>query len=257
MGFLSAVGGRHLQRRGPTVRQPAAGNMFELDAIAACFIGGAAVTGGVGTVVGAMVGGLLVATMSNGMQLMGVDQSRPVGRQGPRAPAGGRLRRLQQAPRRRVPLTLRPVGPRRTTTRVVPRRKGGTRGDDADPPAGDGGRRGARRGVAPDGVPGDQRAPQRRAAHAGAGAGGDSRARLPAEPRGAGTGRPGQPARSGSRSSRSASTGRHRPCSGWNTPPPREPATRSPCRYSTTPPPAPARRRSSDSARSRSTPSWR
>ena len=40
-----------------------------------CFIGGAAVTGGVGTVVGAMVGGLLVAVMSNGMQLMGIDQS--------------------------------------------------------------------------------------------------------------------------------------------------------------------------------------
>jgi putative multiple sugar transport system permease protein len=48
--------------------------MFELDAIAAVFIGGAAVTGGVGTVVGAVVGGLLVAVMSNGMQLMGVEQ---------------------------------------------------------------------------------------------------------------------------------------------------------------------------------------
>ena len=50
------------------------GNSFELDAIAAAFIGGAAVTGGVGTVVGAMVGGLLVGVMSNGMQLMGVEQ---------------------------------------------------------------------------------------------------------------------------------------------------------------------------------------
>ena len=55
--------------------QPAAGNMFELDAIAAAFIGGAAVAGGVGTVVGAMVGGLIMAVMSNGMQLMGIDQS--------------------------------------------------------------------------------------------------------------------------------------------------------------------------------------
>jgi putative multiple sugar transport system permease protein len=55
--------------------QPGAGNMFELDAIAAAFIGGAAVTGGVGTVIGAMVGALLVAVMSNGMQLMGIDQS--------------------------------------------------------------------------------------------------------------------------------------------------------------------------------------
>ena len=74
MGFLSAVAGVIYSSRSNGA-QPAAGNMFELDAIAACFIGGAAVTGGVGTVVGAMVGGLLVATMSNGMQLMGVDQS--------------------------------------------------------------------------------------------------------------------------------------------------------------------------------------
>lgn len=49
--------------------------MFELDAIAACFIGGAAVTGGIGTVIGAMVGGLIMAVMSNGMSILGVDQS--------------------------------------------------------------------------------------------------------------------------------------------------------------------------------------
>ena len=48
---------------------------WELDAIAACFIGGAAVTGGVGKVTGAMVGGLIMGVMSNGMQLMGIDQS--------------------------------------------------------------------------------------------------------------------------------------------------------------------------------------
>jgi putative multiple sugar transport system permease protein len=74
MGFLSGVAGVIYSSRSNGA-QPAAGNMFELDAIAACFIGGAAVTGGVGTVVGAMVGGLLVGVMSNGMQLMGVDQS--------------------------------------------------------------------------------------------------------------------------------------------------------------------------------------
>jgi putative multiple sugar transport system permease protein len=74
MGFLSAIAGIIYSSRSNGA-QPAAGNMFELDAIAAAFIGGAAVTGGVGTVVGAMVGGLLVAVMSNGMQLMGVDQS--------------------------------------------------------------------------------------------------------------------------------------------------------------------------------------
>ena len=55
--------------------QPAAGNGFELDAIAACFIGGAAVTGGIGTVGGAMIGGLIMGTMSNGMQLMGIESS--------------------------------------------------------------------------------------------------------------------------------------------------------------------------------------
>jgi putative multiple sugar transport system permease protein len=73
MGFLSAVAGIIYSSR-TNGAQPAAGNMFELDAIAACFIGGAAVTGGVGTVVGAMVGGLIMAVMSNGMQLMGIEQ---------------------------------------------------------------------------------------------------------------------------------------------------------------------------------------
>ncbi|TDC42018.1 multiple monosaccharide ABC transporter permease [Micromonospora sp. KC213] len=74
MGFLAAIAGVIYSSRSNGA-QPAAGNMFELDAIAAAFIGGAAVTGGVGTVVGAMVGGLIMAVMSNGMQLMGVDQS--------------------------------------------------------------------------------------------------------------------------------------------------------------------------------------
>jgi putative multiple sugar transport system permease protein len=74
MGVLAGVAGVVFSSRSNGA-QPAAGNMFELDAIAACFIGGAAVTGGVGTVTGAVVGGLLVGVMSNGMQLMGIDQS--------------------------------------------------------------------------------------------------------------------------------------------------------------------------------------
>ena len=74
MGFLAGVAGVIYSSRSNGA-QPAAGNMFELDAIAAAFIGGAAVAGGVGTVVGAMVGGLIMAVMSNGMQLMGIDQS--------------------------------------------------------------------------------------------------------------------------------------------------------------------------------------
>ncbi|MFY1635018.1 multiple monosaccharide ABC transporter permease [Solwaraspora sp. WMMB335] len=74
MGFLAGVAGVIYSSRSNGA-QPGAGNMFELDAIAASFIGGAAVTGGVGTVVGAVVGGLIMAVMSNGMQLMGIDQS--------------------------------------------------------------------------------------------------------------------------------------------------------------------------------------
>jgi putative multiple sugar transport system permease protein len=73
MGFLASIAGIIYSSRSNGA-QPAAGNMFELDAIAAAFIGGAAVTGGVGTVIGAMVGGLIMAVMSNGMQLMGVEQ---------------------------------------------------------------------------------------------------------------------------------------------------------------------------------------
>ncbi len=74
MGFLAGIAGVVFSSRS-NAAQPGAGNMFELDAIAAAFIGGAAVTGGVGTVVGAIVGGLIMGVMSNGMQLMGVDQS--------------------------------------------------------------------------------------------------------------------------------------------------------------------------------------
>ncbi|ACV08168.1 multiple monosaccharide ABC transporter permease [Jonesia denitrificans] len=74
MGFLSALAGVVFSSRSSSA-QPAAGTMFELDAIAACFIGGAAVTGGIGTVIGAMVGGLIMAVMSNGMSILGVDQS--------------------------------------------------------------------------------------------------------------------------------------------------------------------------------------
>ena len=74
IGMLAGVAGIVYSSRSNGA-QPGAGNMFELDAIAACFIGGAAVTGGVGKVTGAMVGGLIMGVMSNGMQLMGIDQS--------------------------------------------------------------------------------------------------------------------------------------------------------------------------------------
>lgn len=51
---------------------PQAGSNFELDAIAACFIGGASATGGIGTVIGAIVGGLVMAAINNGMSLMNI-----------------------------------------------------------------------------------------------------------------------------------------------------------------------------------------
>ena len=72
IGALAGIAGVVYSSR-MNAAQPGAGNMFELDAIAACFIGGAAVTGGVGKVTGAMIGGLIMAVMINGMQLMGIE----------------------------------------------------------------------------------------------------------------------------------------------------------------------------------------
>ncbi len=52
---------------------PSAGTLLELDAIAACFVGGASMKGGIGTVVGAVVGALIMASLKNGMTMMNVD----------------------------------------------------------------------------------------------------------------------------------------------------------------------------------------
>jgi putative multiple sugar transport system permease protein len=49
---------------------PQAGNLFELDAIAACYIGGVSAGGGIGTVIGVVVGGLVMGAINNGMQIM-------------------------------------------------------------------------------------------------------------------------------------------------------------------------------------------
>jgi putative multiple sugar transport system permease protein len=51
---------------------PNAGELFELDAIAACFIGGASASGGIGTIIGAIVGGLVMGVINNGMSLMNI-----------------------------------------------------------------------------------------------------------------------------------------------------------------------------------------
>lgn len=53
----------------------AAGQNYELDAIAACFIGGAAVTGGIGRVSGAIIGALIMGVLNMGLSIMGVDPS--------------------------------------------------------------------------------------------------------------------------------------------------------------------------------------
>ncbi|HIY65784.1 MAG TPA: sugar ABC transporter permease, partial [Candidatus Agrococcus pullicola] len=55
---------------------PGDGTMWELDAIAGVFIGGAAVAGGIGTVFGAVIGGLVMALLNNGLQLVGVTTDR-------------------------------------------------------------------------------------------------------------------------------------------------------------------------------------
>lgn len=71
MGLLSAVAGIVFAGR-LNAASPTAGQGFELDAIAACFIGGASATGGVGTVMGAVIGGLIMGILNNGMSIMGV-----------------------------------------------------------------------------------------------------------------------------------------------------------------------------------------
>ena len=49
---------------------PQAGNMFEMDAIAGCYIGGVSASGGIGTVIGVIVGALVMSAINNGMSLM-------------------------------------------------------------------------------------------------------------------------------------------------------------------------------------------
>ncbi len=71
MGFLSGVGGIVLASYvgyGTT----AAGAGYELDAIASCILGGTSTLGGVGTIQGAMIGALIIASLSTGLQMMNV-----------------------------------------------------------------------------------------------------------------------------------------------------------------------------------------
>lgn len=71
MGALSALAGLVYAARLNSA-QPKAGSGLELDVIAACFIGGAAVTGGVGKVTGVVIGAFIMGVMNNGMGIMGI-----------------------------------------------------------------------------------------------------------------------------------------------------------------------------------------
>jgi putative multiple sugar transport system permease protein len=70
MGFLSSVAGIVLAARNGSAT-PKAGDGFEMDAIASCYIGGADVAGGAGTIVGAVVGAFIMGILNNGMSLFG------------------------------------------------------------------------------------------------------------------------------------------------------------------------------------------
>ena len=71
MGMLAALAGIIVAGR-LNAATPKAGTNFELDAIASCFIGGASASGGIGTIVGAIIGGLVMGVLNNGMSIMGV-----------------------------------------------------------------------------------------------------------------------------------------------------------------------------------------
>ncbi|AIF51595.1 sugar ABC transporter permease [Pelosinus sp. UFO1] len=72
MGVLTAVAGIVFTAR-LNAATTAAGNLFELDAIAAAVIGGTSTLGGEGTILGAIIGALVMASLDNGMSLMNLD----------------------------------------------------------------------------------------------------------------------------------------------------------------------------------------
>jgi len=71
MGIIAALSGLLYAAR-LNAATPKAGNLFEMDAIAACYIGGASASGGVGTIIGAIIGGLILGVINNGMSLIGL-----------------------------------------------------------------------------------------------------------------------------------------------------------------------------------------
>lgn len=71
MGVLAALAGMILAAR-LNAATPQAGNGIELDALSAVYFGGASTSGGIGTIVGAIVGGLIIGVLNNGMSILGV-----------------------------------------------------------------------------------------------------------------------------------------------------------------------------------------
>ncbi|RZJ08304.1 MAG: sugar ABC transporter permease [Rubrivivax sp.] len=71
MGVMAALAGLVFAARLNTAT-PKAGLGFELDVIAACFIGGASASGGVGKVIGAVIGAFVMGVMNNGMSILGI-----------------------------------------------------------------------------------------------------------------------------------------------------------------------------------------
>ena len=74
MGMLSALAGILFAARLQSATTTA-GTLFELDAIAAAFVGGVSAAGGVGTVIGSLIGALVMTSLTSGMNLMGIDIS--------------------------------------------------------------------------------------------------------------------------------------------------------------------------------------
>ncbi|MGT2624613.1 multiple monosaccharide ABC transporter permease [Streptococcus thoraltensis] len=74
MGFLSAVAAIAILSRLSSA-SAATGNSFEMDAIASCFVGGTAVTGGVGTIPGVVIGAAVIGVINQGLSIMGVDSA--------------------------------------------------------------------------------------------------------------------------------------------------------------------------------------
>ncbi|MCD8519302.1 MAG: hypothetical protein LRY24_00100 [Erysipelotrichaceae bacterium] len=74
MGFLAALSGIMFASRLQSATVTA-GTLFELDAIAAAFVGGVSAKGGVGRVTGSIIGAIVMASLSSGMNLIGLDIS--------------------------------------------------------------------------------------------------------------------------------------------------------------------------------------